>query len=194
MSGEKLKLTHVTSLIIDNDRFAVTVLTQILRGLGLETPVIVETGAEAQTLLEKGGYDLCFCEARLSDMTGLELIKWIRALKTPARFMPILVMSEYSQRNGVIAARDAGAHLVIRKPASPQVLYDHIAWAAKPPRPFVETDTYVGPDRRFKSIGPPGGVGRRATDLSADIGEAVEPNMSQAEIDALVKPTKMFTI
>ncbi len=35
---------------------------------------------------------------------------------------------------------------------------------------------------------PPGVVGRRATDLSIEIGAATEPNMSQDEIDSLIKP------
>lgn len=194
MSTEKMKLTGVSTLIIDDDRFAVTVLVQILRGFGLDSPTIVESGEAAKALLEKQSFDLCICEAQLPDMTGAELIGWIRRLKTPTRFVAVLVLTGYAHRGNVEAARDAGAHLVIGKPVSPQVLYDHIAWAAKPPRPFVETDSYVGPDRHFRSLGPPNGVGRRETDLSAEIGEAVEPNMSQSEIDAMVKPTKVFTI
>ena len=56
---------------------------------------------------------------------------------------------------------------------------------------FVETPAYAGPDRRFKSLGPPGGIGRRSTDLSAEIGDASEPNLSQVEIDSFMKPVRM---
>jgi hypothetical protein len=71
------------------------------------------------------------------------------------------------------------------------VLFDHIAWSAKSSRPFIETEDYVGPCRRFKNIGPPSGAGRRSTDLSPEIGAAQEPNMSQDEIDSLLRPTKI---
>ena len=194
MSTSRMKLSGVTTLIVDDDRYGVAILTQILRGLGLETPAVVDTAAAAQALLENHCYDLFICEAELPDMGGGDLVRWIRRLKTPTRFMPILVLTGYSNARNVLAMRDSGAHLVVKKPPSPQVLFDHIEWSAKPPRPFIETENYVGPDRRFKSIGPPNGVGRRETDLSAEIGEAVEPNMSQAEIDAMVRPTKVFTI
>ena len=190
----KMKLSDVTAIIIDDDRFAVTLLTQMLRGLGLETPTVVENGAAAQALLETNCYDLCICEAELTDMSGASLIKWIRRLQTPTRYMPIVVLTGHSFMKNVLTVRDSGANLVVKKPASPQILYDHIEWSAKHSRPFVETDNYVGPDRRFKSIGPPGGVGRRETDLSSEIGDAVEPNMSQSEIDAMVKPTKVFSV
>ena len=50
------------------------------------------------------------------------------------------------------------------KPVSAQVLFDRVAWIAKTPRAYIETGDYVGPDRRFKELVPPGGVYRRETD------------------------------
>ena len=85
-------------------------------------------------------------------MNGAELVKWIRALPGKNRYIPILVLTGYSNMSNLVAVRDSGANLMIRKPASPKVLYDHIEWSAKTSRPFVESDNYVGPDRRFKSI------------------------------------------
>jgi hypothetical protein len=67
-------------------------------------------------------------------------------------------------------------------------------FVSRDPRPFVECDNYIGPDRRFKNTGPPAGtMGRRKTDVHDEIGEATEPNMSQDEIDAFLKPTKVRT-
>jgi len=194
MAVSKMSLGGVTSIIVDDDQFAVNLVGQMLRGLGLDNPASAETGAAAQILFGAHSYDLCICEAKLPDMNGAELVKWIRALPGKNRYIPILVLTGYSNMSNLVAVRDSGANLMIRKPASPKVLYDHIEWSAKTSRPFVESDNYVGPDRRFKSIGIPNGEGRRETDLSGEIGAAVEPNMSQAEIDAMVKPTKMFTI
>jgi DNA-binding response OmpR family regulator len=106
-------------------------------------------------------------------------------------YVPIVVLTGYSRVDAVVGARDAGANLVVKKPLSPQVLFDRLAWMGQGSRKFVETETYVGPDRRFKSIGPPDGLGRRSTDLSQDVGLAREPNMTQSEIDAMMKPTKL---
>lgn len=194
MSNPRLKFSGLATLIIDSDKFGVSVLQQMLRGLGLDAPAVIESGAAAKAQLEHHCYDLCICEAALPDIAGSELVHWIRRLKTPTRFMPILVLTGYADMGNVVALRDAGAQLVIKKPVSPQVLFDHLAWSASTSRPFIETDSYVGPDRRFKSLGPPDGTGRRDTDLSGDIGAATEPNMSQAEIDAMMRPTKVFAI
>lgn len=56
---------------------------------------------------------------------------------------------------------------------------------------MVVAEGYVGPDRRFKAMGPPLGVkGRRKDDLSAHVGAATDPNMDQSDIDMLLKPMK----
>lgn len=193
MSANKMNLSGVSALLVDSDRHAVAILIQMLRGLGLDAPTVVESGENAKLRLKNNLYDLCIIEAMLPDMNGAELIGFIRRLPAPAKFMPVIVMTSYSNLRNVKAARDAGAHLVVKKPLSPKILFDRISWAATPNRAFVEVGAYTGPDRRFKFIGPPDGQGRRKDDLPAEIGEATEPNMSQAEIDALVKPTKIMT-
>jgi DNA-binding response OmpR family regulator len=140
--------------------------------------------------VQRVAVDFFFCEAALPDMDGLDLVRWVRR-SAPVPYVPIVVLTGYSRVDAVVGARDAGANLVVKKPLSPQVLFDRLAWMGQGSRKFVETETYVGPDRRFKSIGPPDGLGRRSTDLSQDVGLAREPNMTQSEIDAMMKPTKL---
>ncbi|HTT99084.1 MAG TPA: response regulator [Rhizomicrobium sp.] len=193
MTKAALNLQGVSTLIVDKDKFAVGLLLQMLRGFGIDQPVVVETGAAAKEALRKHAYDLCLLESKLPDMDGADLVLWIREQKPPLRFMPTIVVTSYSQMSNVTAARDSGAHIVIRKPVSPQILFDRIGWAANGERPFVETSVYAGPDRRFKFTGIPGGVGRREADLTGELGEAKEPNMSQDEIDAMLRPTKIVT-
>ena len=78
------------------------------------------------------------------------------------------------------------------KPLTPIILIERIFWVAHAGRSFVTTDKYVGPNRRFRFDGPPTGeVGRRYDDLKEDLGAAIEPNMSQDQIDALMLPRKV---
>ena len=158
----------------------------------MDQTTVAESGEQALALLKNHVYDLCIVEAVLPDTTAGELVSFVRQQPAPAKYTPILVVTAYSHLGNVRRARDAGAHLVVKKPLSPQILFDRISWAASATRPFVEAGQYVGPDRRFKFIGPPEGTGRRQDDLTAEIGAATEPNMSQAEIDAMVKPMKVF--
>jgi hypothetical protein len=63
---------------------------------------------------------------------------------------------------------------------------------AKDERQMVVAQAYVGPDRRFKNMGPPLGVkGRRRDDLSTHVGAATAPNLDQSDIDMLMKPAKV---
>ncbi|MBS0471279.1 MAG: response regulator [Proteobacteria bacterium] len=193
MTDARLRLDGVTALIVDGDKHAVGLMQQMLRGLGLESTTVVETGDRARNILKTTSFDLCLIEAELEDMNAADLVSEIRHMPPPAKHMPIIVVTSYAHMRNITRARDAGAHLVVKKPVSPKVLFDRIDWAASDSRPFVEASKYAGPDRRFKFAGPPDGVGRRDNDLSPEVGDATEPNMSQAEIDALIKPTRVMT-
>jgi len=189
---EKLNFSQIEALIVDADQYSTSILGQILRGFGLSRHSVLETAEEARSRITSAHFDLLICDAILPDTHATDLIKWIR--RQPGlnvKYIPIVVLTGYTQYSNVVNLRDAGANIVVRKPVSPNVLFDHIAWSARTDRPFIETDTYIGPDRRFKNTGPPEGAGRRKTDLTLDIGDALEPNMSQDQIDSLLKPTKV---
>lgn len=189
---EKLNFAQIEALVIDADQYSTSILGQILRGFGLSKHVMIETGDEAKRRLANGHFDLVICDAILPDMPGGDLVKWVRRQPALAlKYVPIVVLTGYTQYSNVVNMRDAGANIVVRKPVSPNVLFDHIAWSARTERAFIETDNFIGPDRRFKNTGPPDGAGRRKTDLTAEIGDAVEPNMSQFEVDSLIRPTKV---
>lgn len=190
--AEKLNFTQIECLVVDADQYSTSILGQILRGFGLSKHTVTDSGEDAKQRIPKGKFDLLICDALLPDMHAGDLIKWIRRQPSlNVKYMPVVVLTGYTQFSNVVVLRDAGANIVVRKPVSPNVLFDHIAWSARTDRPFIETDTFIGPDRRFKNTGPPDGVGRRKTDLTSDIGAATEPNMSQEEIDSLLKPTKV---
>jgi CheY-like chemotaxis protein len=169
MSHVRINLANVTTLIVDNDHFTRALVAQMLRAFGMASPAMADTGKQAQSYLAHHCVDLCICEAVLPDMNAGELIKWIRRQEaSPVRFIPTIVLTGYTQPSIVANARDAGANIVISKPVSPRTLYDHIAWAAKSQRPFVEVGRYVGPDRRFKGDEPPKGDERRSRATSDD--------------------------
>ncbi|HEY1837088.1 MAG TPA: response regulator [Rhizomicrobium sp.] len=165
--AQRLNLHGVTTLLVDSDHFTRGLIAQMLRGFEMDTPSVYETGAAAKAHLQHNYADLCLIEAVLPDMECSELIRWIRRQdKSPLRFVPIIVLSSYTQHRHVLLARDAGANLVIGKPVSPRGLFDRISWVARTPRPFIETANYAGPDRRFRDVPPRDGERKRETDLT----------------------------
>lgn len=192
MGLEKFNFRQVNVLIVDSDAYSISILGQILRGFGAASQVAAETGEQAKQIFLSQQFELLLCESKLPDMDGADLVRWLRRLdKIPTRYMPVIMLTGYTQLAYVAAARDAGANHVVRKPVSPAKLLDHILWVAQSDRPLIETSAYIGPDRRFKFMGPPDGVGRRAGDLPAEVGVATERNLSQDEIDAFMRPAKV---
>ena len=118
MNAERLRLDGIKTLVVDGDRANATLLLEILRGLGFTSLKLAESATAAFAMLDEAPHDLCICDAQLPDMTGVDFIRAIRARPAPARFLPLLLLTGYAAFDQVTALRDAGAHLVMKKPAS----------------------------------------------------------------------------
>jgi CheY-like chemotaxis protein len=166
MAQSRLNLKNVVALLADRDTFTRGLVAQMLRGFGVETVLLANDGTEAKSLLQRNTPDICFFEGALPDMAVEELTGWIRRQKdSPLRFVPIVVLSGYSQLRMISKARDGGTNIVVRKPVSPQTLFDRILWVGKSTRAFLDAGSYVGPDRRFHVEPPPDGRMKRESDL-----------------------------
>jgi hypothetical protein len=84
----------------------------------------------------------------------------------------------------VAKARDCGANYIIAKPITPKIILERIVWVAQSTRMFLETESYIGPDRRVRKLGPPTetGAGRRKED--ADAAAAAEADAEDADQEA----------
>lgn len=173
MAQPRLNFRGVSVLLVDRSHYCRSLIAQMLRGFGVQNVISCESGADAQDQLKTNAVELCVIEADLPDMSGSDLINWIRREnKEPLRFVPILVLSSYTQMRLLSSTRDAGANLLLKKPLSAQALFDRLAWLARTPRSYIETRNYVGPDRRFKDVAPPDSVFKRETDEAEQAAKA----------------------
>lgn len=185
MGQPRLNLKGVSTLLVDSEQFTRGLIARMLRGFGMDAPTQCDKGEAARAHLKHNCPDLILIEAVLPDMTSAELISWIRRQdKNPARFVPIIVLTGYTQLRTVASARDAGANNVVKKPVSPQGLFDRITWVARVARPFIEAGDYIGPDRRFRQIDPPDGAYKRDIDGSGTESES-ETNSEENNPGAL---------
>jgi two-component system, chemotaxis family, chemotaxis protein CheY len=173
-------------LIADPSPYLCMLVHGILRGFGANKVIEVRHSFGVLETLIGQRIDILLCDARLPPHGGLSLTRAIRRnTENENRTMPILIMSSDTREATVRNARDVGANMVVAKPMSPASLYDRLAWVAFNPRQFVDSETYFGPDRRFKIEGYPGGVGRRKGDKVAEVAEEVGPALAQDDIDNL---------
>lgn len=192
-SAERINLRQITTLAVDSNGPGLDILGQMLMGFGVERIVRANSMEQAQEILQSQTIDLMISDGMLSDGSGYDLVRWLRrtALE-PNRYTPTIIVSSLPKSSAVTESRECGANFMVAKPASPSVLMSRIQWVARGGRNFVESPNYVGPDRRWKFEGPPlGQNGRRHSDLTTALGSAVEPNLSQAEINSVIKPQKV---
>lgn len=192
-STSKIDLSRSRALLLDDNRMHLEMLGSVLTGFDLRKQSRCETVEDARSAVYGAEFDLVLVEAAMAAEDGFGFIRWLRR-EGPEnnRHTSVLVVTCATRSDDVRMARDSGANFVVAKPVTPQVLLQRIVWLGRDRRDFINCATYAGPDRRFKAFGPPVGMaGRRHDDLNANIGAALEPNMSQNEIDMLVKPARI---
>jgi len=173
-------------MIADSSENIVKLLSGMLVEFRLSQVLTASDGEEAMRIMMAKQVDMAFLDCSLPGADGFTITRSIREKSGPNQMIPVLILTSHTQLENVTNARDCGANMVLAKPVSAGTLLDRLFWAAENPREFVTSDTYFGPDRRFKIEGYPGGVGRRETD-NIEIGAQTEPTLSQDEIDALFK-------
>lgn len=190
---EKVNLAHSTLLLVDDQPTSLDLLSSIVQGFGVREQLKCPSAKEAVELLRRRAVDLILVDCAMPEMDGYDFVTWLRReAPEPARFTPVIMILGHAAQARVARGRDCGASFIVAKPLTPSVLLRRIVWLGAQHRQFIEAETYVGPDRRVHNYGPPPGEdGRRSTDLSGEVGEAVGENMNQDDIDMLLKPMKV---
>ncbi|MBS0295626.1 MAG: response regulator [Proteobacteria bacterium] len=181
----RLNLRKTRILLVDDNPHSLDLVLQVLLGFRVPQPRCCASAEESRGLLEFESFDLILADCEMPNEDGLSLTRYVRSRRDQLNFTaPIVLMSGSTSFQRISAARDAGANMVVRKPISPGVLMDRILWLARVSRPFITSDAYCGPDRRFKShILPPGVEERRAEALA--LTASPERALSQTEVDSL---------
>jgi len=192
-ASTRINLEKVSVLIVDDSAPSLDLLAQVVSGFGVKTLQRAESAKVAQVQLRERTFDLVISATNMTGVDGYELVKWLRLGALEAnRYVPVILVSGHTPPSQVFKARDSGANFTVAKPITPKVLLERILWAAREERQFIECDSYLGPDRRFKNEGPPIGVeGRRRDDLPPELGDLAGDNMSQDQINALMRPSKV---
>ena len=96
--------------------------------------------------------DLVIVDWLSENPNGADLTKMIRTSpKSPNPFVPIIMMTGYSQKRRVMIARDSGITEFVVKPFTAATLYQKIEAIIEKPRDFVKSPDFFGPDGRRKS-------------------------------------------
>jgi CheY-like chemotaxis protein len=189
----RLNLSKATVLLLQNNQTELDILGQVFIGFGVKAIRKCLTLGEAENCIGSGiVFDLIVVDSDMPGGGGYDFITRLRRMEdSDNRLSPMMLVSGHTVPSSIIRARDCGANFVVAKPITPKVMFDRVMWLAREEKQFVVTDSYAGPDRRHKTFGPPPGTkGRRHDDVSAKLGKADGPDMSQSDIDAMFNPKR----
>jgi two-component system chemotaxis response regulator CheY len=189
MTERTINLRDLSILIADPSPYVRTLVHGMLRAFGAGKMIEAEDMEAVLQALNSNRIDVLLCDGGLPPEGGFALTRKIRRnTGSEHRTMPILLMTSDPREAIVKQGRDAGANMMVAKPLSPANLYDRLAWVAFNPRQYIDTESYFGPDRRFKDVGGPSGIGRRRSDAIESVKKTGRAP-SQDKIDKVFNAT-----
>jgi len=96
-----------------------------LRDLGFTNTAEADDGTSALPMLENGQFDFVITDWNMPGMTGIDLLKAIRA-DDRLKSLPILMVTAEAKRDQIIAAAQAGVNGYVVKPFTAAALQEKI--------------------------------------------------------------------
>jgi two-component system chemotaxis response regulator CheY len=102
-------------LVVDDFSTMRRIVKNLLKELGFTNLDEADDGQTAWPKLQTGNYDFLVTDWNMPGMTGIELLKHVRANPATAN-MPVLMVTAESKREQIIEAAQAGVNGYIIKP------------------------------------------------------------------------------
>ena len=112
-------------LIVDDYKTMLRIIRNLLKQLDFDNVEDASDGSEALAKLRAGNFGLVISDWNMAPMTGLELLKEVRA-DTRLRTTPFIMITAESKTENVIAAKQAGVSNYIVKPFNAETLREKI--------------------------------------------------------------------
>jgi two-component system chemotaxis response regulator CheY len=136
-------------LVVDDNPHMRRLVSTILHAFGIVQIVEAPEADTAWKMLREQNPDVAIVDWMMEGMTGLDLTKMIRtSTATPNPFIPVIMLTGYTNVERVQQARDAGVNEFLAKPVSVTAILTRLTSVIEHPRPFVRTKVYFGPCRR----------------------------------------------
>ena len=117
--------TSIKVLIVDDFATMRRILKNILKQLGFKNLVEADDGTTAWEVLEEQSIDLIISDWNMPKMTGLELLKKVRA-DAKYKTAPFLMVTAEAQKQNVIEAVQAGVSNYVVKPFTAEAISDKL--------------------------------------------------------------------
>jgi len=112
-------------LTVDDSATMRRIIRNALKAMGYEDVLEADNGKTGLAMIERDGVEFVITDWSMPVMTGLELVRAIRAQPTLAH-LPILMVTALGQKDDIVQAIAAGVDGYIVKPFDPETLHQKI--------------------------------------------------------------------
>lgn len=116
---------NIRILIVDDFSTMRRIVKNLLADLGFTNTAEAEDGSGALTLLRNESFDFVVTDWNMPVMTGIELLKAIRA-DAKLKSLPVLMVTAEAKREQIIEAAQSGVNGYIIKPFTAQTLEEKL--------------------------------------------------------------------
>lgn len=136
-------------LIVEDNQPMSDLVHSLLEALGVKHVYTARNGEQGYEKFQTHRPDIIIADWVMKPLDGIAFTKKIRTTKSSVNpFVPIILMTGFSEKKKVLIARDCGVTEFLVKPFSAQDLYKRLVQIIERPRQFVKTGEFFGPDRR----------------------------------------------
>lgn len=145
---EDYNLTNVDILVVDENVFMRKLVTGILREFNFHNIQLATNSEDAIHYFQHNSVDLVFSNWG-PEAGEVAFLQQVRNYKESAHpFVPIIILSAFTEEKYVKLARDLGMNEFLALPISARQVYNHICEVIENPREFIHAPNFCGPDRR----------------------------------------------
>jgi len=156
---------NISILIVEDNEPMMKLTKSLLETFGITKVDSAKDGEEGFRKFCSKNHDLVIADWMMKPMDGISLTRRIRNdPMSPNQFVPVILVTGFSEKRRVIQARDSGVTEFLVKPFNARDLYRRISQIIERPRQFVRSEDFFGPDRRRVRKSEYTGPQRRATD------------------------------
>ncbi len=118
---------NMNVLIVDDYNTMLRIIKNLLKQLGFNNVDEATDGEMAYGMLDQKSYGLVISDWNMEPMTGIDLLKKVRASEKPYKDIPFIMVTAESKTENVVAAKQAGVNNYIVKPFNAETLKTKIA-------------------------------------------------------------------
>jgi two-component system chemotaxis response regulator CheY len=113
-------------LIVDDFKTMIKIVENLLRQLGFRHIDEASDGSKALEMMKTNKYDLILSDWNMEPMSGLEMLKAVRANEATKQ-VPVILITAESKVENIIVAKQAGVNNYIVKPFNAVTLKEKIS-------------------------------------------------------------------